>query len=198
MMREYIIPFLAYILVLPFFTFILKSTQIAYAIHALTAVTLIIVFWKSYKLKFRFDFLAVATGFLIFLLWIALEGTYPLLFEIEYEPASAFFLIVKLIGFLIAAPLIEELFTRGFLIRFIVNADWKKVSPGTFTWTSFAITVLFFGLSHNRWLVGILAGVLLNMLLYYRKNIESCILAHVTANLLLALYILATGSWGMW
>lgn len=190
-------PFLAYVLIRPaagFFT----NQYTAYALHVLVAVTLLAVFWKKYKLNFKFDFLAILVGAIIFLIWIGLEGFYPVLFKIEYVPINAFFLISRLIGFLLIAPVIEELFTRSFLIRFIISNNWKKVPIGKYTLPSFIITVLFFGFSHSRWLAGIIAGVLLNLLLYKQKSIESCIVAHFTANLLLAIYVITTSSWFMW
>ncbi|HLG23822.1 MAG TPA: CAAX prenyl protease-related protein [Candidatus Nanoarchaeia archaeon] len=202
-MKKYVLPFLAYVLVIPIMGFFLKNyvanpVQAAYAIHTLVAFAFLGYFWKDYKLKLRFDFIAVLTGAMIFLLWIGLEGRYPLLYSISFEPANSYLMAFKLLGFVFAAPLIEEIFTRGFLIRWIVNQKYEKVKLGKYTHASFLITVLFFGLAHNRWLVGILTGILLNLLYYRRKNIESCIIAHFTANILLAIYIINTSSWFFW
>jgi len=196
-MYEYLIPFLAYLFVNPLVSTLFDS-YVSYAAGVFVSIPLLGFFWKKYKLKFRFDALAVLVGVVIFVLWVVLENTYTMFYSIGYVPSNGFFLFVKLVGFLLAAPLIEELFTRGFLIRFLVSKEFRKVPIGKYTLGSFIITVLFFGLSHNRWLVGLIAAVLLNLLLYKQKRIESCILAHFTANLLLAGYILFTGSWGFW
>lgn len=194
-MKEYVIPFLAYILVVPLLSSFNKG--IAYPVHVFIMLIFLALFWKHYKLSFKFDFLAVLTGILIAVLWVLLADFYPL-FKIQFIPASTFFLVLKLMGFILIAPLIEELFTRSFLVRLIIDKNWKKVPIGKFTAASFIISVLFFGFSHNRWLPGLIAGILLNLLLYKQKRIESCIIAHFIANLLLAIYIIWTSSWQLW
>ena len=107
-------------------------------------------------------------------------------------------IILKLIISVVLAPVVEEVFTRFFLIRWLVEKNWKKVKLGKYTHLSFIVTVLFFGFSHNRWLPGLITGVILNLLLYKRKNIGSCVLAHGVANLALGIYVIYTGSWHFW
>jgi len=196
-MKEYLLPFIFYVFTIPIVQ-LFASSYLAYAIHVLIALSFIFFYWKKYKLKFKPDLLALLFGLAIAALWIGLENLYPLIHEITYVPSTAFLLTIKLAGFLIAAPFIEELFVRNFLMRIIINRDWEKVKIGTYTLSSFIITTLFFGFSHNRWLVGLITGALLNLLLYKRKNIESCIEAHLFANLLLACYIIYTQSWFFW
>ena len=197
-MREYIIPFLAYALSGFIVNYFLDNLYISYGVRTVLTGLLIFIYRKEYKLKLRLDFLSFFTGILIFAIWVLLEGYYPLLGSIEFVPSNSILLLIKLTGFLAIAPLIEELFVRKFLIRFIINKDWKKVPIGKFTWPSFLITSLLFSFSHNRWLPGIITGILLNLLLYKKKRIESCIFAHFIANLILAIYILATSSWHLW
>ena len=109
----------------------------------------------------------------------------------------------SLVSFITSGPIIaavvEELVIRSWLIRFIVDPNkWDKVKIGTYTFLSFAITVAFFGFAHNRWLVGIISGIIFNLWLYYRKDIFSCIQAHASANLFLALYVVLTQAWYFW
>ena len=197
-MKAYLTPFLAYALSGPIVNYFLDNPYIAYAARTFLTGILIFIFWKEYKLKFKADFLSFFTGILIFFIWISFSANNSLLGDEHYAASDLLLLSVKLIGFLLIAPLIEELFVRSFLIRFMISKDWKKVPIGKFTWTSFIITALVFGLSHHLWLSGILTGILLNLLLYKRKSIESCIFAHFTANFILAIYILATSSWFLW
>lgn len=198
-MRAYIVPFLVYILTIPIVNFFLDNTYISYTARVLFTGLLIFIYRKEYKLRFKLDFLSVFIGILIFAIWLMLEGHYPLFSSTtEFFPSNSLLLLIKLTGLLLIAPFIEEVFTRGFLIRFLIDRDWQKVPIGKFTWLSFIITVLFFGFSHNRWLSGLITCILLNLLLYRKKSVESCILAHFTANLLLAIYVLTTSSWFMW
>ncbi len=196
-MKAYLIPFLAYLLIRPAVS-LFASDQIAYAVHVVVGIGLLTYFWKEYKLSLRFDFSSVIVGALIAVIWIGAEGIFPSLYDITYEPGNMLFLASKLIGFLALAPLIEELFTRSFLMRYIISKDWKSVPIGKYTLSSFIVTVLFFGFAHNRWLIGMITGAILNLWLYKTKRIESCITAHAVANLGLAVYIMMTGSWFLW
>jgi hypothetical protein len=184
-MKHYLIPFIAYLLMALVADFFLKNDYLSYGLAMLVTGALILFFWKNYQLKFKPEFWALLTGIAIFLSWILLEGKYPLLLTAEkIIPSGTLQTITKVIGFVIITPIIEELFTRGFLIRCVVSDNWKKVPLGKFTWLSFIITVLFFGLSHAEWLQGIVAGVLLNLLYYRTKSVSNCIIAHALCNLL--------------
>ena len=198
-MKQYVFPFGIYILTVPLFDFLFRiDSQLVYAIKSVIVFALIVYFWKSYKIKFKLDVISIIAGVVIFFIWVGMENLYPKLYDIEFRPATDTMLLFKLFGFILAAPLIEEIFTRGFLIRFIANNNFEKVPMGKFTLPSFIITVLFFGFSHNRWLVGIIAGILLNFLYYRNKSVFSAIIAHLTANLLLAIYIVYNGLWHLW
>ena len=83
-------------------------------------------------------------------------------------------------------------------MRWIIDQNFKKVKLGTYTFISFIGTVLFFALAHGRWLPAMITGVLLNLLIYKKKDINSCIVAHGVANLLLTISIISTGSWHFW
>lgn len=188
-MKYYLIPFILCLIIAPIANYLFNNVFLAYTLSTLVVSMLLLLFWKHYKLEFKFDIWAVITGVVIFAAWILLEGRYPLLLESQaFVPANTLQLIIRVIGFAIITPLIEELFTRGFLIRYLVKQDWKEVPIGKFTWLSFIVTVLFFGLSHAEWLQGLIAGILLNLLYYRSKSVGSCVVAHGIANLLLLIF----------
>lgn len=151
----------------------------------------------------RLDGTALLIGIIIFVLWVGLEGHYPTLFSSDtyYDPTifdtstAIFLILIRLVGSVLVAPLIEELFVRSFLVRYIINPKWENVPIGTYTFESFLIITLMFGFSHFQWLPGILTAVLLNLLLYNKKSVFSCVVAHATANLLLFIYVVYTNSW---
>ena len=62
------------------------------------------------------------------------------------------FLAFRVVGAVLVVPVMEELFWRSFLIRWLVNEDFRSVPVGTFTWSSFLITTAFFGLEHDQWI----------------------------------------------
>ncbi len=117
----------------------------------------------------------------------------------KLSPAQAYaWIAIRLFGASVVVPIMEELFWRGFIIRWIINADFRRVNIGRFTWTSFITTSVLFGLEHNRWCVGILAGVLYNLLLYRTKSLYACIIAHGITNLGLGVYVITAHQWAFW
>ena len=117
---------------------------------------------------------AIAVGVFAWVIWILPEGLYPLLVESEpFDPFAHFaggrafiWIGFRLLGATVVVAIAEELFWRGFLIRWIIKADFRSVAIGTFTWPSFLLTSILFATEHNRWLVGLIAGVIYNGLLY--------------------------------
>jgi CAAX prenyl protease-like protein len=157
-------------------------------------------------LNVRSTWLAGVVGVVVFVLWVLPEGTYPLLttptpvdpFDHIVAPWVFLWIAFRVLGAAVVVPIMEELFWRGFLIRWLINANFHKVAIGTFTWPSFLITSALFASEHNRWLVGLLAGVAFNLVLYRTKSLYACMIAHGVTNLALGIYVLTTGQWGFW
>jgi CAAX prenyl protease-like protein len=75
----------------------------------------------------------------------------------------------------------------------------NSLKCGWFSWLSFAITSVLFGLMHGQaWLPGTLAGMAFALALRRRGQLLDAVVAHATANGLLAAYVLLTGNWAMW
>jgi uncharacterized protein len=153
---------------------------------------------KSFRFKPRFDLLAVVIGILIFILWVGLDDLYPHIGSGAVLEYGLIEIILAMIAGVVLAPIVEEFFTRYFLHRWVIDKNWKKVKLGKYTPASFVVTVLFFGFSHNRWLAGLVAGIILNLLFYKRKEMNSVVLAHAVANLCLGIYVIFTGAWHFW
>ncbi len=105
---------------------------------------------------------------------------------------------IRLFGAAVVVPIMEELFWRSFLIRWVINPDFEKVPIGTFTLASCAATVVLFGLEHQLWLAGMMAGAAYNVLLYKTGRLWPCILAHATTNFILGAHVLMTAEWRWW
>ena len=103
--------------------------------------------------RLRLDGGSVLIGVAIFLMWVGLEGLYPVFSSagIHYgltifdTAAFGFLILARFAGSVLVAPLIEELFYRSFLIRYVVDARWQDVPIGTYTLGSFVIVTMFFG-----------------------------------------------------
>ena len=105
---------------------------------------------------------------------------------------------IRLAGAVLVVPVMEELFWRSFLLRYLINPDFKKVTLGTFSWFSFISVALLFGLEHHRWIQGIFAGFMYTALIINQKSLRGCVIAHGVTNLGLGLYVLATQNWMFW
>jgi hypothetical protein len=149
---------------------------------------------------------ACGIGLVVFALWIKMDWTLgtngaPQGFDPSLLPGQNTRIILtffRIIGAVLVVPLMEELFWRSFLIRYIIDKNFDKVPIGTFTWASFILTVVLFGLEHNYILAGIMAGIFYNILLYRTRSLAQCVLSHAVTNLALAIYIVYTGKWYFW
>jgi CAAX prenyl protease-like protein len=181
-----------------------------YPAQTLSCGALLLRFWREYALSApRQIVLSVAVAFIVFGSWIApqklfgfaprLDGFNPEVFS--GQPAVYWAAIVfRFLRLVVIVPLVEEIFWRGFALRYFINEKFYTVPIGGFSWLSFALVTVGFGLSHARadWIAALVAGALYNCVAYRTKSLASCILAHAITNLLLGLWIMKTGQWGFW
>jgi membrane protease YdiL (CAAX protease family) len=127
------------------------------------------------------------------------DGFQPAFFANDGWPYWAN-LTMRLIRMGIVVPLVEEIFWRGFLLRFLIDDHFSKVPFGTFTWRSFLISSFAFCLEHqfSDWPAAIVTGALFNLVAYRTRSLAACVVTHAVTNLALAAYILQTGQWGFW
>ena len=167
---------------------------------------------------------AALVGVLVVAIWVGLDPYYPQsgeewgqfaqgarVFEHAEKAAGAFnphepgqmvpplvAIVFRIIGAVLLVPVFEELLIRGWLIRFLVRDRFLTVPVGAFTWLSFVGTVAFMGLTHHEWLAAVICSAAFNGLLYWRKDLFTCVIAHAAANLALAVWVLTTGAWAFW
>jgi CAAX prenyl protease-like protein len=109
-------------------------------------------------------------------------------------------LALRLAGFALVTPFIEELLVRSYLIRVVdvyhTHRSFREMPIGHFAWKSFLFTVAWFTFTHAtwEWPVACVTGVIYNLWLYRRKHIGSLILAHAVTNA--ALFLLVVGGSG--
>jgi len=203
----YIVPFALFavcIYIVPLFN---TSQLFVYPIKTVLVAISIIYFWNAYKQEIRFSFswLAIISGVAVFFIWVLPEGLYPQIGYSEFNPYKLtngygiFFLIAfRMIGASLVVPVMEELFWRSFALRIAIRSDFQSVPLGQFSWFSFIIISILFGLEHHRWLVGIVAGLIYAGVLYQSRNLFVPILSHAITNFLLGLYVLWTQNWSFW
>ena len=204
----YVIPFGTFLLLTGLASLIPGSVVWLYPIKTVIVGVLLFTFRRTYtEIKPKVSVLAIVAGLFVLVLWVLPEGHYPTLGQPkEFNPFDKFtsqswifvWIAFRLIGAAVVVPIMEELFWRSFLLRYLINPDFKQVPIGTFSWLSFGGTVVLFGLEHYQWLPGIVAGIIYTLLLYRRKELFDCIIAHAITNLTLGIFVLVTHQWVYW
>jgi CAAX prenyl protease-like protein len=166
--------------------------------------------WRSIEWRApRGLLLAFGVGATAFALWISPHEWlgFPARrygFDPEFFGASgcsyALNLGVRLLRLVVVVPLIEEIFWRGFLLRYLIDEDFTRVPFGTFSWKSFCIVSAAFCLEHSPpdWPAALATGILYNFLACRTRNLAACVFAHAVTNFLLGIYVLHTRQWGFW
>jgi uncharacterized protein len=181
-----------------------------YPLQTLVCAALLWWFWRCYDFhRFAQPLFTIGIGILVLVIWIApqaffgfgarTEGFNP---ETFAENPAAYWatVLMRFLRLVIIVPIVEEIFWRGFLLRYFINEKFDEVPFGTFSWLSFAVVTIGFTLVHSMadWPAALITGVLFNVVAYKTKSLLSCIIAHAVTNLLLGLWIMWTGQWGFW
>ncbi len=181
-----------------------------YVAKSLVGIWLIWVVLPVVKeIRWTISFEAILVGVGVIAIWIFSDRYYPKLTNItaywnphqQFGQGSGlawFFIIARIVFSSLVPPLMEEMFYRSFMYRYIVKADFEKVSLKTFHWPAFLITSIIFGLVHREWLAGILCGAAYQWLVLRRGHLGDAITAHAISNLLLGIWVAYKGAWNFW
>ena len=172
---------------------------------AATAAT-IWFFRASYRhIAWGWSWTAAANGVVVFALWMVLE---PLMTHSDASITGGLssmprswagaWVAVRVLGSVLVVPSVEELAFRGYLMRRFMSRDFERASYRSATWLAIAVSSVLFGLLHGRWIAGSVAGVAYALAARNRNQLSDAILAHAITNALIAIYVLATGSWFLW
>lgn len=113
--------------------------------------------------------------------------------------ALALFLAIRFVGLVLVVPVVEELFLRGFLMRFFAQADWWKIPLGHVTWTMAVVATLYGVLSHPaEWIAAAVWFSLITLLYARTHSLWDCVVAHALTNGLLGIYIVLWRDWTLW
>lgn len=176
---------------------------------ALCAVALVF-YWRQYDFAKRGGlFIAALIGLAVLGIWIApqavlgfpsrIDGFDPTVFG---EGTLLYWVTVaaRFARLVVIVPLVEEIFWRGFLMRFFVREDFEKARIGEFQWKAFLLVAVFFMLVHSMadWPAAFLCGLAYNFVAVKTGSLSACVAAHALTNLGLGIYIMATRQWGFW
>ncbi|HEX4809864.1 MAG TPA: CAAX prenyl protease-related protein [Bryobacteraceae bacterium] len=182
---------------------------------ALAGAACLACFPRDISLRPRFLVLSTLIGIAVFGLWIAPEALIPgyrhgALFsnailgrvppavptDLFRNPAFLFWRTVRAV---VIVPVVEELFWRGWLMRWLISSDFQKIPLGTYRPMSFWITAILFASEHGPyWEVGLLAGVIYNAWMVRSKSLADCIWMHAVTNGALCAYVILGHHWQYW
>ena len=157
----------------------------------------------------------VMIGVLVFALWITPDLLFPgyrhhWLFENPLTGAvrtsisgagqtNWSVLALRTLRSVAIVPIVEELFWRAWLMRWLINPDFLKQPLGAYTASSFWLVAILFASEHGvYWDVGLVAGIVYNWWMVRTKSLGDLILAHAITNACLSCYVIATGKWEYW
>jgi len=149
---------------------------------------------------------ALMVGAVVFKLWILLTEPWMMLGQptASFRPVDADgqlqwgLVAVRWIGAALLVPVMEELFWRSFLMRWIDNPDFEKVDPSEVSPKAMVLSTLVFMLAHTQWLGAIVAGLAYAWLYRYTRSLWAPILAHAVTNGVLGIWVVVYGNWQFW
>ncbi len=211
----YILPFIAFVVIMTGERALGLPLVWSYAVRVVVVSLLLAAFSLPY-LSFRPSAPAasIGIGVAVFLIWIGPDVLFGYrhfwLFENSLMGSAAtsidpnlktnvLFLTVRILGTSILVPIVEELFWRGWLMRWLIDQNFLSVPLGKYAPAAFWIVAALFASEHGSfWEVGLIAGIVYNWWIVRTGNLADCILAHGVTNAILAAYVIASGQWQYW
>jgi len=120
------------------------------------------------------------------------------------QGSSAYWVAIvgRFLRAVVLVSLVEEIFWRGFLMRFILRPDgnYWKVPFGEFSWMSYGVVTVAFMLVHAPldWLGAFFFGSVMYYVAWKSKSLFACVLMHGVANLIMGWYAFAFEKYGLW
>ena len=182
---------------------------------ALLTASLLIFSRNVISFRTNSAFPSVLLGVAVFLVWIAPDALFPgyrshWLFQNSLTGTiasslppefrdSSLVLTLRSIRAVILVPIIEELFWRAWMLRWLVNPNFASLPLGAWSWSAVAISAVLFASEHGPfWEVGLIAGLLYNWWMIRTRSLGDCILAHAVTNACLCGWVIYTGDWSYW
>lgn len=178
--------------------------QWLYSLRVAAISIVLLLGWRYYvTIDFRAGLTPVILGLVVGAAWIATDPGRDEVSSLEVWlstlPTTALvaWLFLRVLGTALLVPLAEELAFRSYIHRKLVDNSFETVRDSAFTWKAFVISSVLFGLIHERWLAGALAGTVFAIALYRSGKIGGAIVAHIIANALIATWAITFNQWSL-
>lgn len=188
------------------------DTRWLYPVQVGLVALAIVVFWRHYEelrapgpLTATHAALGVGVGVVVFVLWIWLDLPWMVIGESGggYDPrddghVNVVLATIRILGAAVVVPIMEELFWRSFVMRWIDKPDFRTLAPAAVTLKGLLLSSVVFGFEHNLWFAGIVAGLAYGWLYRATGNLWVPTIAHAVTNGVLGAWVLYTGAWQFW
>jgi len=105
---------------------------------------------------------------------------------------------LRLLGLAVVVEVIEELFWRSLIMRWLEKPAFLQVDPATVGMRALLLSSVLFALEHSQWLAGFTAGLVYGWIYMRTGKLWVPIIAHAVTNGLLGAYILYMQDWRFW
>ena len=185
-----------------------------YAAQALVPAALLALWWREYGELSRQTWptaretlLAAAVGLVVFGLWVNLDAPWMVL---GIATTEAFvprdtngallwpLIAVRIAGAALLVPVMEELFWRSFLMRWLQAPLFEALPPQRVALRAIVLSTFVFVLAHTLWLAAAVAGLAYAALYIRTGKLWLAVIAHAVTNAALGVWVVATGNWQFW
>lgn len=177
------------------------------------AVTLALAyFWRGYgelsaigDVKPHQWLLAIGSGLVVFVVWIRFDSGWAVFGSTRvFDPTGRdggidlVLVSLRLAELALVVPVMEELFWRSFLLRWLDARDFSAADPRRTSPRAFVLTAALFASEHSLWFAGLIAGLLYNWVYIRTGKLWVPIASHAITNGALGIWVLATRNWHLW
>jgi CAAX prenyl protease-like protein len=150
---------------------------------------------------------AAAVGAAVFVVWIRLDEPWMRLGDgvAAFRPVDSAtgelmwpLAMARWAGAVLVVPLIEELFWRSFLMRWLQTPNFEALPPLRIGLRAIVLATFLFMLSHTLWLAAIVAGLAYALLYVRTGSLWAAVIAHAVTNAALGGWVIASGNWAFW
>lgn len=212
----YVLPFASFMAFLAIQNYAALPPSIDYPVRVVALSTILWIFSRHViDLRCTHALQSLVLGAAVFVIWIGPDLLFPgyrqhWLFQNailgrmgapvpEQLIMAPVVLWTRILRAVVLVPIIEELFWRAWLMRWLISPRFEQIKLGTYTPMAFWVTAILFASEHGPyWDVGLITGVIYNWWMVRTRSLGDCILVHAVTNACLCGYVVATKHWEYW
>jgi CAAX prenyl protease-like protein len=209
-------PFVVFMLLLALFRSITLPDIVSQSLFVgIMALTIYVLARPVLTFKVHYLLPSLALGAFTFFLWIGPDLISPAWRHLpifdnsllghpesslsQAAQANTLVLLIRSLRAAVIVPIVEELFWRAWLMRWIISPNFESIPLGKYAPMAFWIVAILFASEHGSyWDVGLATGILWNWWMIRSKSLGDLILVHAVTNACLCAYVVLYGKWEYW